>query len=48
MYRQGTSKDIFTEAMEDTVARVNDQLGAVFAEKVQTINDNFKNYENND
>lgn len=48
MYRQGTSKDIFTEAMEETVARVNDELGAVFAEKVQTINDNFKNYENND
>ena len=46
MFRQGTSKDIFTEAMEETVARVNDQLGVLLSDRVQTIHDNFKNYEN--
>lgn len=46
MYRQGTSKDIFTEAMEETVERIHRDISGIMAQKVQTINDNFSNYEN--
>lgn len=47
VYRQGTPKDIYTEAVNAAVERIRDAVGNVIEQRIQTINDNYGAYENN-
>ena len=46
MYRNGTPKDIYSEALQQAVERISDSIGDIMATRIQTINDNYSKYEN--
>lgn len=46
MYRNGTPRDIYSEAVSEAVERIRDSIGDIMAQRIQTINDKYKSYEN--
>lgn len=47
MHRNGTPKDIYTEAVNEAVERIMNSVGDIMEQRIQTINDNYRAYENN-
>ncbi len=46
MFRSGTPRDIYTEAVGEAVERIREGIGDIMEQRIQTINDNYRNYEN--
>lgn len=48
LFRNGKPKDIYSEAVAEAVERIKNRIGDIMEQRVQTINDKYKAYENND
>lgn len=48
LYRSGTPRDIYTEALNESLERLANDTGIYFADQIQTINDNYRKDENNE
>ena len=46
LYRSGTPRDIYTEALNESLERLANDVGIYFADQIQTINDNYSKDEN--
>ena len=46
LYRSGTPRDIFSEAIGESLDRLAADTGIYFADQIQTINDKYSNNEN--
>lgn len=41
LYRSGTPRDIYTEALNESLERLSTDVGIYFADQIQTINDKY-------
>ena len=46
IYRHGTPRDIYTSAMNQTVENIRDRIGDIMEQRIPTINDKYRAYEN--
>lgn len=42
LYRSGVPRDIYTEALNESLERLSTDVGIYFADQIQTINDKYK------
>lgn len=46
LYRSNTPRDIYSEAISEAVERIRNAVGDIMEQRIQTINDNYRAYEN--
>ena len=46
LYRSGTPRDIYTEEVNNAVERIRNAVGDIMEQRIQTINDKYRAYEN--